>query len=683
MKRFFFSLIALSAAAIGCTQSALLESPVTFNQEVSFSPYTGRTPVTKATAVVEEAGLASTEGFNVYGFLKKEGETTPSLYMNNVNVYSPSKEGEDWTYDKLVYWPDVSSKSTLSFVAYSSNAINKGLDATQTGFTYTVDRSVDNHVDLLATAYQEGLRLDSGEDKVANGQVQLTFYHLLSRVGFQLYLNKNESAARSVKIENITFTGIMPNEGSLTFTDYKGTATPKLKVESEDKSQINYTDFIKTPFETATSTSAAVQTPIFRGVTQTVNGTTSVNINDKYMMIMPHTIADGDNHEISVTYKVGTVSTNGTNNTVSYPTTSKTVKASLPTGFKFEAGKAYEFILKISTSAIKFEVDIEESDWNNPEYVHTEDGLIAVAEVKNSNSADIILTPRESESVLGVIGVQWREKPATQTEWGDDNKVNVSSGYSANQSYPISLTGLDPNTEYEYRPYSIVDGVTKYYTEGTFKTKALDMSLSLENGAMVIYSDRVTVEATLRLENATITEKGFCIVQGNTKPTTANRKIAISTGNFKTTFDGLSPATEYSCCAYVIIGGETFYSTKVTFLTAPEITATNPDQGPFTFTVNATPNTATIELEATGYSKVTAIGTASITVASGTEVTYTVSSEGYVTVTGTRVIDHTHPLEVTLTKQDSGGSGDEENGEGEKPGGKPADSWEDGGSYDV
>ena len=59
MKRFFFSLIALSAAAIGCTQSALLETPDQFGTEITFSPYTGRTPVTKATSVENEADLAA------------------------------------------------------------------------------------------------------------------------------------------------------------------------------------------------------------------------------------------------------------------------------------------------------------------------------------------------------------------------------------------------------------------------------------------------------------------------------------------------------------------------------------------------------------------------------------------------------------------------------------------------
>ncbi|MBR5141512.1 MAG: hypothetical protein IKW55_03435, partial [Bacteroidales bacterium] len=132
MKRFFFSLIALSAAAVGYTQSALLETPENFNQEVSFSPYTGRTPVTKASTIAqpdaegimsEEAiTLADDGGFNVFGFLTNEdGNTTILDAMNNEHVFMGAN---GWTYDGLVYWPDKASKSTMSFVAYSNNAVD-------------------------------------------------------------------------------------------------------------------------------------------------------------------------------------------------------------------------------------------------------------------------------------------------------------------------------------------------------------------------------------------------------------------------------------------------------------------------------------------------------------------------------------------------------------------------------
>ena len=79
MKRFFFSLIALAAVAASCTQSALVETPDLNGTEITFNPYTGRTPVTRATDIVKATGLANAGGFQVIGFIKQGNNE--SLYM--------------------------------------------------------------------------------------------------------------------------------------------------------------------------------------------------------------------------------------------------------------------------------------------------------------------------------------------------------------------------------------------------------------------------------------------------------------------------------------------------------------------------------------------------------------------------------------------------------------------------
>ena len=106
MKRFFFSLIALTAAAVGCTQSALLETPDQFGTEITFSPYTGRTPETKAQSIVGAGGdenvygLSEAGGFNVLGFMTKDN--TESLYMDK---YVDLNTSGVWDYPGIVYWP--------------------------------------------------------------------------------------------------------------------------------------------------------------------------------------------------------------------------------------------------------------------------------------------------------------------------------------------------------------------------------------------------------------------------------------------------------------------------------------------------------------------------------------------------------------------------------------------------
>ena len=71
------------------------------------------------------------------------------------------------------------------------------------------------------------------------------------------------------------------------------------------------------------------------------------------------------------------------------------------------------------------------------------------------------------------------------------------------------------------------------------------------------------------------------MIQGSGTPTTNNRKIEVESGaEFKATFDGLTPAEQYTCCAYVIINGVTSYSDPAQgrFWTAPVITV-DPDTG--------------------------------------------------------------------------------------------------------
>ena len=252
MKRFFFSLIALSAVAVGCTQSALLESPVTFNQEVSFSPYTGRTPVTKATSIAQPddqgklpAGavtLAASGGFYVYSYLNQES-ASKSIYINNEHV--TNTDGNGWVYDHLVYWPSANT-SSLDFVAYSANAWGTDYvpDNANTNpkndniawvsgkegeeFIFTVPDAMESQIDLLATSYQSGYKLGTGVGN--NGRVDLQFHHLLSRVGFKV----QTTTSKEVTITGITLTGKMHYQGTLNLLNgAKGAEIPALAVAGE------------------------------------------------------------------------------------------------------------------------------------------------------------------------------------------------------------------------------------------------------------------------------------------------------------------------------------------------------------------------------------------------------------------------------------------------------------------
>jgi len=566
MKRFFFSLIALSAAAIGCTQSAMLESPEIFNQEVSFSPYTGRTPVTKATDIVGKTGLASAGGFQVYCFLDKKNDSPLVTYIDDALV--TSNDGETWSYDKLVYWPDATSQSTLSFVAYSSNAV-LGVDKVAnteddpefaittanglaSGFTFTVPKDVDEQVDLLATAYYKGHDLNN----TSSGKVTLQFQHLLSRVGFKVQTTTN----KSVTINSLSFGGTLANVGTLDFDAQvinAGTtesAIPALNVSTQ-KATNEYYEFLVDDSAAQSKDDVTIS-----NANQTAVQITRVN-NSNYLMIMPQTVADQGDVAINVTY------------TISGSSKSKTAQIDLPAGFEFAARKAYEFILNISTSSIKFTVT--EDEWDNPTeddesyplIPDTKDKVNAVAKVNGTSEADIILTAREAG--LGTIGVKY--KAESETTW----KTKEFTTYTVDTPITVNLTGLASSTKYLYKPYSKNGNDEIEYSESFFMTKAeIAVEMKIDGTVTEIYPDHVQVKCTYPA-GATLDGKGFCLVQGTGTPT-INDELAenielVENNAFKGVFNGLDPLTQYTCRAYVIIDGVLSYSEPTQFWTAPNI----------------------------------------------------------------------------------------------------------------
>ena len=616
MKRFFFSLIALSAAAIGCTQSALLESPVTFNQEVSFSPYTGRTPETKATEIFGKKGLADAGGFYVYGFLNDD---TTNPYMTERRA-SSSDNGVTWTYTgNAVYWPDAASSSTLSFVAYSANAKDKSclLTPSSTGFTFQVNEIVDDQVDLLATAYQSGYKVNT--TGVTNGNLKLEFYHLLSRVGFKIQATQT---TKPITIKNLSFSGYMPTKGVLDFQKANTPATAAQK---------------KIPSLTATSDKSTARYEYVKGntVANTSNLTTDQRISGtegKYLMIMPHTILDSD-HFIEVEYVVGNSS-------------SRTSKIELPIGFEFAAGKAYEFILEISNSSLQFTV--EEDPWDSSEHTTEIDkpqpmpdqptpepepepgpepeivpddsaihfssngaeGTIRVSRIAvTSASLEVQISKKVTGETLktSLIGVAYRTD-------GTNNWTEIPMTNQVTQTpTTINLTQLIQGTTYEYCIYTgykrnITQNVTKTYGDTHIFTtlvpetppappKQTPPTVTLNN---IIHSTVTSNSAIVSGEFAHgiydggetegIKEYGFCWIRGNGTPsiysdakkfTNSNNQGLDNPGTFSHTIQNLKPNTLYSCSSYVVTNsGGVYYSTVHTFTTKPFVKDENNDNIP-------------------------------------------------------------------------------------------------------
>ncbi len=560
MKRFFFSLTALAAVLVGCTQSAVLETPDLENIEISFNPYTGRTPVTKATEIASPTALGNAGGFNLYGTSTTLNGTTTTtkVYINDKHVnYVP--ESESWAYDQgtAVYWPPKTSTTTLSMAAYSANAY-LGVDKTAStsddpsftwlnntdkkAFRFEVPAAIGNQVDLLATSFQGDLSLNNTE-KVDNGKVNLIFHHLLSRIGFQL---KTIGPERRVVIKSLSFSGRMYTEGILDLTSAKESEIPALtqttpqEVEPINKKSITY-NYIASPATFATGASDA----------------TSIS-SSNYLMIMPHAIQPGDDHYIDVTYTIGDSS-------------DKRSRIELPVGLEFLPGKAYEFILELSTSAITFNVEIEETGWDEPSDGNTitrpvtptpQDDITLFGTIATTNSATFALTVNKVG--FDEVGVACRVFES-EVEW-EDATLTAHTSATSKGTYEVVINSLSPNTTYEYCAYSKIGNNYTYYSDECPKfTTYASVTLNTITEADITF-DGATLSATC---SQTMDEYGFCWVKGTKTPTIADSIAEVTASAFNYTITGLESYTSYTVCAYVknTTAGIVSYSTPQTFRT--------------------------------------------------------------------------------------------------------------------
>ena len=471
MKRFFFSLIALSAAAVGCTQSTMLETPDLFGTEIGFNPYTGRTPVTKATTIEDGAALNEAGGFNVLGFLTKDGVTQTTPYMDK----AVDLDGSTWTYDGAVYWPDDNGRSTLSFAAYSSNVYGEDANSNSDDlinwntpnqiFTYTVPTNISKQIDLLATNYQSDLTL------AGNGaDIDLEFNHLLSKVGFKLVANNNSSDV-DVVIKSVIFEGYFPQAGTV---DIKENPVKIETIESTEKVSYQLLDIDNTPgvdgcFYMTSSTNAAaiyvnadMPTADITSTTEfTAHETATANFDNRFMMIMPHAVTADTKDKIIVVYQITDA-------------TQKTAEIILPTDLVFSPSKAYEFILKVSTSSIGFTVEEygwgDSTDDDTPYPVIPNDNVVKVTQAAATSyeaaSVNVTVAKGEFTAENTTIAMQY------QIGTGNWNTIAASSQtYDPDTiDYTFSLTGLIPNQVYNLRAIVTSDGEHTYSSVRTITT---------------------------------------------------------------------------------------------------------------------------------------------------------------------------------------------------------------------
>lgn len=340
----------LAAVATACTESGIIDTPAFYANEISFDPYVGKTPVTKAESVDEvhlQRSIDNGGGVQVYGFLQDVGVTTPS----SIDTSSPYMEGQltyvdgAWTYANTAFWPE---DNALAFAAYGLNATTcmSNISDDKMQFDFTVKPDVSQQVDLLASPFMTNLQC--GE---ADTQVNLVLKHLLSRIGFSI-LSSSGSKNIDIAIRSIKLKGIFPTTGRV---DLKST-TAAITPDTEGATATEYVFFsdAETCFMTNSEECVTESQEIYANMKfdmtkeewDKIYVANDASADNRYMMIMPCT---GD-VTIEVQYQL----------TEDQP---RYAKVSLPS-WTFKAGFSYEFVLRVSTQTIQFEAHFGE--WGNP-----------------------------------------------------------------------------------------------------------------------------------------------------------------------------------------------------------------------------------------------------------------------------------------------------------------------------
>ena len=416
MKRFFFTAIAIAAVAVSCTKSGLLESPQTYETPITFEPYTGKAPITKATEAINET--IQTEGFSVLGFTEAANSTTITTTEDPWLDKDVAMVDGAWTYTGAMYWQD---NAELTFFAYGNNAGSyfapTSGSTSKIEYTYAVDGNIYNQKDLVISPMMQNCKNGdangSFDGTSTSSSVNIQLYHVLSRVGFKL---KTEGTTGvDVLIKNVTLKGkgkssvdfnlstaVRLEEGSsTTVVKYANDAIDEVESPVTGDSNLSYSifnsDYAKgkdtnptAPYEgfITTSTTSSTTTPIaiwkncvFESGAIDVNDKDDNSANDDVVIsellnketgAIAEPTADAS-ETIKNEYNTLLAAKNGRYLMIAPQTmqnavvevvyqlddaTEQLATLSLNT-FAFNAGKAYEFVFTVSTTSVGFSVTVD------------------------------------------------------------------------------------------------------------------------------------------------------------------------------------------------------------------------------------------------------------------------------------------------------------------------------------
>lgn len=356
-KKFVMGIAAMAALTLVSCSSDDLDSfsdNSSKNEAISFDGYLGRSAVavngTRGSVVDLNALKISSEsdkkGFGVFGYYNSSvtdhssapEQSFDANLFNNEQVTCP-KDGADWSYTPLKYWPAQGHIDFLAYAPYGAGTALKKTTETESKNTscidFTVSETIANQIDLL-WANAENMTKDKLSSTEKN-KVTFKFAHALSRLGYKVKLNKAVSESEAtITLKRITLAG-SDDEKKGAF--YK-TGTIDLSKTSSDGLWTNQSSD-KQNFNLSSS----------KTLNNAVKDAEIKNSDNEYLFVIPQKFKTGSDQlyvivEYTIEYKTGSAKP-----TVSY-------KVSQQLQYDFEQGKAYTINLTIGLTPIEFNADV-------------------------------------------------------------------------------------------------------------------------------------------------------------------------------------------------------------------------------------------------------------------------------------------------------------------------------------
>ena len=364
-KKFFMGIAAMAALTlVSCSSDDLnsLSDNSSKNEAISFDGYLGRSAVAvngSRGSVLDINALKSTEtdkkGFGVFGYYNTtdHNSTTEQSFVanlfNNEQVTCP-KDGANWTYTPLKYWPADGHVDFLAYAPYdASTALKKttGADPKNTScIDFSVSSTITDQKDLLWANAENQTKANHSTS--TDNKVKFQFAHALSRLGYTVKLkDASYESVATITLKRIALAGSANEDTKAFYT--KGTI-----------------DLSKTNTASDLWSDYAVDKQNFEWFSESylVTGTDPKHPDNNrekdkdYLFVIPQKFKTGSDKlyvivEYTIQYKSGSATP-----TVPY-------KVSQQLQYDFVQGKAYTINLTIGLTPIEFDATVE--NWGDIE----------------------------------------------------------------------------------------------------------------------------------------------------------------------------------------------------------------------------------------------------------------------------------------------------------------------------